>query len=140
IHPAVAALRTSSPCTITIAERQHGIPECRRSEDDVSPDGSVIVLAEPDQKQHDAYVFRLMSSTGDSIWSRTLRLHTAPFTEEHRQSWLERMSAYPGAAERISLPIWLSPVRYIRVGDDGTIWVRGILQDDQRAWSLISDA
>ena len=136
--PIVSVLRPKSDCAIEVDGGRYSRPECPKPDDDISPDGRLIIMAAPDQSQPDGYTFDLLSVLGDTIWSRNLQLHGAPFTQEHHQAWLERMARYPGVGEQIPIPDRLAPLRRVQVGSDSTVWVQGILEGQRRAWNLIS--
>jgi hypothetical protein len=142
-HPAIVAV-TESPtdCQVRIDGKVHAIPECRGTKDDVSSDGRFVVVAIPADRSsaNDRYHVVLLHSAGDTVSAFDIDLHGQPLTDSTRAEWLAGLQARDPAVRWAEVPRLprVDPLQFVEVGNDGAIWAKGIVVDDQRAWHVIS--
>jgi hypothetical protein len=129
-------------CEARIDGKDLAIPECRRSSHDVSSDGRFVVTANPADRSsaNDRYHFVLMHSAGDTVSAFDIALHGQPLTDSIRAEWLAGRRARDPTVRWAEVPRLprVDPLAFVNVGNDGAIWVKGIVVNDQRAWQVIS--
>lgn len=129
-------------CKTQVDGKEHAIPECRSTGNDVSSDGRLVALAIPADRSsaNDRYHFVLIRTDGDTVSAFDIDLHGQPLTDSVRAEWLAGLQARDATIRWDLVPRLprVDPMIFVRVGNDGSIWVQGIVVDGQRAWHVIS--
>ena len=142
-HPGVVAvIESPTDCEARVDGRERAIPECRSTENYVSADGTLVVLAIPADRTsaNDRYHFVLIRTDGDTVAAFDIDLYGQPLTDSVRAEWLAASRAYDATVRWELVPRLprVDPMRFVHVGHDGSIWAQGLVVNGQQAWHVIS--
>jgi hypothetical protein len=135
----VAAYYGDIECVVTMNGQRNDLPQCPKRQWGVSRDGRLAVIAVPVRYGVvDSYRFTVISTqSGDTVYSKEIRLIGAAVSQEVREEYRAKL---PQGYKELSHPERLATVRYVQMGNDGTLWVGGIVEGDNRWWHVIDPA
>ncbi len=121
------------------------IPQCARPLQDFADDGSTLVTVETNNigGDHRSYRVTLMRITGDTVFSRRYPFIGAPISKHVVDSTRARMLSRAttpevrSAIRTVPFPSVYPPVKQVRAGRDGTVWVGLRETADGRPWIIL---
>jgi hypothetical protein len=116
------------------------IPFCMVPTDDVSPDGSHLLLAYIEPGKTNEYRVALVRASGDSAFARTIAYRPQPVPRNVRDSVSSVRQRSSSAAMRASadrIPEFYPPLARILAGRDATTWLEVYSASGDRTWHIL---
>jgi hypothetical protein len=132
----IGSTRGAPKCIVQRGREYHDVPECRRQYWSINPAGSLIALAKPTEAQ-DRYTFTVLRRNGDTVYSLQ---HTLRGTSVDELVAAGLHDGYPSLPLEVTRPERLAEVRRLELGDDGSLWIAGVVIGGERTWHVLDPA